>query len=89
MIRKTLFALALCLTAFAAQARGGFSLWQLASQADKIGNSYVLVTDKGRVVVIDGGYAEEAPTYAVSSRLWAGKWTCGSLPILTPITSAH
>lgn len=62
MIRKILLALTLCLTALTAQARDGkFSLWQLASQADKIGNSYVLRTDKGRVVVIDGGYGEEAP----------------------------
>ena len=49
------------LISLSSQAGGGFSLWQLASQADKIGNSYVMRTDKGRVVVIDGGYAEEAP----------------------------
>ena len=61
MIRKSLFIAFLCLVAATAQARGGFSLWQLASQADKIGNSYVIRTDKGQVVVMDGGYAEEAP----------------------------
>ena len=38
-----------------------FTLWQIASQINTIGNSYVLLTDKGRVVVIDGGMPEEVP----------------------------
>ena len=41
------------------EAKAGFTLWQLASQVNTIGNSYVLLTDKGRVVVMDGGVAEE------------------------------
>lgn len=45
----------------AARARKpSFTLWQLASQVDTIGNSYVLLTRKGRVVVMDGGVADEA-----------------------------
>ncbi|MGN0232435.1 MAG: ComEC/Rec2 family competence protein [Muribaculaceae bacterium] len=38
----------------------GFTLWQLPSQHNDIGNSYVLLTDKGRVVVMDGGTYQEA-----------------------------
>ena len=38
----------------------GFTLWQLPSQHNDIGNSYVLLTDKGRVVVMDGGQPREA-----------------------------
>ena len=37
----------------------GFTLWQIPSQVNTIGNSYVLLTDKGRVVVMDGGMPEE------------------------------
>lgn len=39
------------------EAKAGFTLWQFASQVNTIGNSYVLLTDKGRVVVMDGGVA--------------------------------
>ena len=35
--------------------KSGFTLWQLPSQVDTIGNSFVFLTDKGRVVVMDGG----------------------------------
>jgi beta-lactamase superfamily II metal-dependent hydrolase len=38
-----------------------FVLWQLPSQVDTIGNSYVLVTENGKVIVMDGGVPEEAP----------------------------
>lgn len=38
----------------------GFTLWQLPSQADDHGNSYVIRTPSGRVVAIDGGKAAEA-----------------------------
>ena len=41
------------------ESKAGFTLWQLASQVNTIGNSYVLLTDNGRVVVMDGGVAEE------------------------------
>jgi len=38
----------------------GFTLWQLPSQADDHGNSYVIRTPHGRVVAIDGGKVAEA-----------------------------
>lgn len=40
-------------------AKSGFTLWQLNSQVNTIGNSYVFLTDKGRVVVMDGGMKDE------------------------------
>ena len=39
----------------------GFTLWQIPSQINTIGNSYVLITNKGRIVVMDGGVKEETP----------------------------
>lgn len=39
----------------------GFSLWQLPSHINTIGNSYVMRTNKGRIIVMDGGMPEEAP----------------------------
>lgn len=41
--------------------KSGFTLWQIPSQVDTIGNSYVFKTDKGRLVVMDRGMNEEAP----------------------------
>ncbi len=41
--------------------KSGFTLWQIPSQVDTIGNSYVFKTDKGRLIVMDGGMNEEAP----------------------------
>lgn len=38
----------------------GFTLWQLPSQADDHGNSYVIRTPHGRVVAVDGGKVAEA-----------------------------
>jgi beta-lactamase superfamily II metal-dependent hydrolase len=38
-----------------------FILWQLPLQSDWVGNSYVFLTDDGKVAVMDGGMAEEAP----------------------------
>lgn len=40
-------------------AKSGFTMWQLSSQVNTIGNSYVFLTDKGRVVVMDGGMKDE------------------------------
>ena len=37
----------------------GFTLWQLPSQVNTIGNSYVLRTEQGRVIVMDGGMPQE------------------------------
>lgn len=39
----------------------GFTLWQLPPQGPSQMNSYVIRTDAGRVVVIDGGTADDAP----------------------------
>lgn len=41
--------------------KAGFVMWQLPSQVNTIGNSYVLLTDGGKVVVMDGGKPEETP----------------------------
>ena len=37
-----------------------FTMWQIPSSTDTIGNSYVFRTDKGRIIVMDGGFEEEA-----------------------------
>ncbi len=39
-----------------------FTLWQIPSHADTIGNSYILKTCEGRIIVMDGGFKEEANT---------------------------
>ena len=36
-----------------------FTLWQLPSQVNTIGNSYVIRTDDGQIIVMDGGMKEE------------------------------
>ena len=36
-----------------------FTVWQLPSQIDSIGNSYVVQTAGGKVIVMDGGFAAE------------------------------
>jgi beta-lactamase superfamily II metal-dependent hydrolase len=38
-----------------------FTLWQLPSQVNTIGNSYVFKMNDGKIVVMDGGVKEEAP----------------------------
>ncbi len=40
-------------------AKSGFTMWQLPAMEDNIGNSYVFLTDKGKVVVMDGGRYQE------------------------------
>ena len=57
-MKKTLLFL-LLLVCSSAWAKGGFQLWQIASQEDKIGNSYVMRTQNGKIIVMDGGYKEE------------------------------
>lgn len=42
------------------RSKDGFTLWQLPSQVNTIGNSYVILTNKGRVFVMDGGMPDEA-----------------------------
>jgi beta-lactamase superfamily II metal-dependent hydrolase len=41
--------------------QSNFTLWQLPSQVDNIGNSYVFLMNNGKVVVMDGGVKEETP----------------------------
>ena len=36
-----------------------FTLWQLPSQVNTIGNSYVILADDGKLIVMDGGMKEE------------------------------
>lgn len=62
MLRKLFLSLLLaagCLPLSAA--RPGFTLWQLPPQGPSQMNSYVIRTDAGRVAVIDGGTAADAP----------------------------
>lgn len=40
----------------------GFTMWQIPSHSDTIGNSYVFQTKEGKVIVMDGGFEEEAFT---------------------------
>lgn len=55
MNRKVLLLICWLILALNVFGKSGFILWQLPSQANTIGNSYIMLTDKGRVVVIDGG----------------------------------
>lgn len=57
-MKKHIFTLIAIIVASLAStaAKPGFKMWQIASQEDNIGNSYVFQTDKGKVVVIDGGF---------------------------------
>lgn len=49
---------ALCI-ALGCEAKKTFTLWQLSSQRNDIGNSYVIRTHNGKIVVMDGGYEVE------------------------------
>lgn len=53
------FLLNLLFIPLAGIAGSGFTMWQIPSQVNTIGNSYVFLTDKGRVVVMDGGTKDE------------------------------
>ena len=61
-----LFAFAACLPAFAAEAEetSTFTLWQLPNQTPTQMMSYVLQTAHGKLIVIDGGTAGDAPYLA-------------------------
>ncbi len=39
-----------------------FTVWQIPSHSNTIGNSYVFRTKTGKVIVMDGGFPEEAFT---------------------------
>jgi beta-lactamase superfamily II metal-dependent hydrolase len=43
------------------QSKSNFELWQLPSQINTIGNSYVFRTADGKIAVMDGGVDAEAP----------------------------
>ncbi len=43
------------------QTKSNFELWQLPSQINTIGNSYVFRTGDGKIAVMDGGVYAEAP----------------------------
>ena len=45
---------------FGKRMKGHFSLKQISSATDTIGNSYLLKTTNGKVIIIDGGYASDA-----------------------------
>src|SRR5690606_5426142 len=47
-------------TAYGAK-KPGFTLWQLPAQSSSQMNSYVLLTDNGKLCVMDGGTAADAP----------------------------
>ena len=42
--------------------KSGFTLWQIPSHRNTIGNSYVMRTSKGKVIVMDGGFPQEELT---------------------------
>ena len=58
MKRILLLVAALCIT-LGCEAKKTFTLWQLASQRNDIGNSYVIRTHSGKLIVMDGGYEAE------------------------------
>lgn len=57
-MKKILIALVAILGVVACS-KESFVLWQLPSQVDTIGNSYVIRTVNGKVIVMDGGYEAE------------------------------
>lgn len=63
LLRPLLLSVLTALTACTATEgpQPGFTLWQLPPQGPSQMNSYVLRTDAGRVAVVDGGTADDAP----------------------------
>ena len=57
-MKRILIALVALLSVVACS-RESFVLWQLPSQIESIGNSYVIRTTGGKVIVMDGGFAAE------------------------------
>lgn len=58
MKKMTLLLAALCI-ALGCEAKKTFTLWQLESQVNTIGNSYVIRTHNGKIIVMDGGEERE------------------------------
>ena len=46
---------------FGAKKNGHFTMTQISSATDTIGNSYLFKTAGGKVIMVDGGYATDAP----------------------------
>ncbi len=57
-MKRILIAL-VALLSFISCEKESFVLWQLPSQIDSIGNSYVVQTANGKVIVMDGGFEAE------------------------------
>ena len=57
-MKKILIALVAILGVVACS-KESFVIWQLPSQVDTIGNSYVIRTVNGKVIVMDGGFEAE------------------------------
>jgi beta-lactamase superfamily II metal-dependent hydrolase len=61
-MKKLFLSVMLCFSFLIAQAsKSDFVLWQLPSQINTIGNSYVFRMSNGKVVVMDGGVKDETP----------------------------
>jgi glyoxylase-like metal-dependent hydrolase (beta-lactamase superfamily II) len=58
-MKKPFFILLLLCNIVSCTDTDSFTLWQLPSQIDNIGNSYVILTRNGKVVVMEGGLKEE------------------------------
>ena len=52
------FVMVLCLSGFA-KAKSNFTVWQLPSQVNTIGNSYIFRMNDGKIAVMDGGVKDE------------------------------
>ena len=52
-------ALTSCVPVSSAEARGHFRLTQISSATDTIGQSYLMQTRGGKVIMVDGGYASD------------------------------
>jgi len=63
--------------------KGHFSIRQISSVTDTIGNSYILQTKGGKVIVIDGGFESEQENL----REWIGRY--GNVVDLWFITHPH
>ena len=58
-MKKILFAIIGIMCLMSCGSNKTFTLWQLESQINTIGNSYVIRTVNGKVIVMDGGYDKD------------------------------
>ena len=59
MLRKLSLLLICLLCLYGCNRSSTFTLWQLPSQVNTIGNSYVIRTSHGKIIVMDGGGEQE------------------------------